>query len=200
MTARAGRLIAFEGLDQSGKETQWRRLRQHLERGGHRVEALAFPDYETPIAREIARALGGERDYPPDVLQLLFIANRYEFRPRIEAWLDEGLIVLCDRYLASSVAYGEAGGLDPDWLFTVQRHLPQPDLTILLDIDPASALRRKRVDRDRFERDLGLLERVRASYARLAADACWVKVDGEASIDTVEAVVLNAVRARLALP
>jgi dTMP kinase len=200
MARRAGRLIVFEGLDQSGKETQWRRLRRHLEDGGHRVEALAFPDYETPIAKEIARALRGEHDYPPDVLQLLFIANRYEFRPRIDTWLAGGLIILCDRYLASSVAYGEASGLDPDWLLAVQCHLPQPDLTILLDIDPASALGRKRVDRDRFERDLGLLERVRASYARLAADPSWVRLDGEAPADIVEAEVLSAVRARLGLP
>lgn len=200
MAARAGRLIVFEGLDQSGKETQWRRLRQHLEAHGHHVEALAFPDNGTPIAQEIAQALRGHREYAPDVLQLLFIANRYEFRPRIDAWLAEGRIVLCDRYLASSVAYGEASGVDPDWLFAVQRGLPQPDLTILLEIDPASATRRKRVDRDRFERDLALLERVRASYARLAADPSWVVIDGEAPVEGVASSVLNAVRARLSLP
>jgi dTMP kinase len=200
MVEWAGKLIAFEGLDQSGKETQWRRLREHLERGGHRVEALAFPDYQTPIAQEIARALRGDREYAPDVLQLLFIANRYEFKPRIGEWLAGGRIVLCDRYLASSVAYGEASGLDPDWLFDVQRHLPQPDLTILLDIEPGSALGRKRVDRDRFERDLALLERVRTSYARLADRPAWVRVDGEAPVDEVEAAVLRAVRARLGLP
>lgn len=200
MAGRAGTLIVFEGLDQSGKETQWRRLREHLERAGHRVEALAFPNYATAIAREIGRALHGEQEYPPDVLQLLFIANRYEFRSQIETWLAQDRIVVCDRYLASSVAYGEASGLDPAWLLDVQRHLPQPDLTILLDITPASALGRKRVARDRFERDLELLERVRASYARLAADPTWVVIDSEGPVEAVEQAVVTAVRARLARP
>jgi len=104
--------IAFEGLDQSGKETQARRLAESLAAEGRRVETLSFPDYETPIGREIGAALAGEREFPPDVMQLLYIANRYEWRPKIEQWLREGAIVVCDRYVASSIAYGESHGLD----------------------------------------------------------------------------------------
>ena len=55
-----------------------------------RAELLSFPDYDTPIGAEIARALHGERDYAPDVMQLLYVANRYEKRARIEAWLAAG--------------------------------------------------------------------------------------------------------------
>ena len=49
-------------------------------------------------------------------MQLLYIANRYEYRPQIEQWLASGAVVVCDRYLASSIAYGEAQGLDSAWL------------------------------------------------------------------------------------
>ena len=118
---------------------------------------------------EIGRALHGERDYAADVMQLLYIANRYEHRPQIELWLEQGLIVICDRYLASSIAYGEAFGLDPEWLTTIQRYLPQPSLTIVLDIPPAASPERKQLARDRYEQDLALLDRVRASYRRQAA-------------------------------
>jgi len=200
MGGRAGALIVFEGLDQSGKETQASRLRVRLEAAGHRVERLAFPDYTTPIAREVERALRGERDYPPDVLQLLFVANRYEHRRQIGEWLESGVIVLCDRYLASSVAYGEAQGLDPAWLVEVQRFLPQPDLTVLVDIAPDTAVRRKAAGRDRFERDRALQERVRASYLRQATQASWCRVDGERSEVEVAAEVATIVRSRLALP
>jgi len=200
MGGRAGALIVFEGLDQSGKETQVKRLRAHLEAAGHRVERIAFPDYTTPIAREVERALRGERDYPPDVLQLLFIANRYEHRRQIGAWLEAGVIVLCDRYLASSVAYGEAQGLDADWLVEVQRFLPQPDLTVLVDIAPDTAVGRKAAGRDRFERDRALQERVRASYVRQAEQVSWCRIDGERSEVEVAAEVATVVRSRLALP
>ena len=105
-------LIAFEGLDQSGKETQTRQLRARLEQEGWKVRSVSFPDYETPIGRELAQALQGQREFTPDVMQLLYVANRFEYRPRLESWLAAGDIVLCDRYLASSVAYGEAHGLD----------------------------------------------------------------------------------------
>jgi dTMP kinase len=191
-----GVLIAFEGLDQSGKETQVRRLAFRLEAAGRAVASLTFPCYETAIAREIASALRGEREYAPDVLQLLYIANRYEYRPRIERWLADGRVVLCDRYLASSVAYGQAQGLDPSWLFDVQRRLPQPDVTILLDIAAETASARKAAGRDRFERDLALLARVRDSYLRLAGAPGWHRVDGEQPIEVVEAEIAGLMAAR----
>ena len=63
-------LIAFEGLDQSGKETQARVLVASLRAQRRRVEPLSFPDYQTAIGREIGEALAGHREYGPDVMQL----------------------------------------------------------------------------------------------------------------------------------
>jgi dTMP kinase len=199
-TGHAGRLIAFEGLDQSGKQTQAERLLAAFREAGHRAEFLTFPEYTTAIGAEIGHALQGERDYAPDTLQLLYIANRFEFRPKIAAWLAEGTMVVCDRYLASSIAYGEAQGVDPRWLEDIQCHLPQPSLTVLLDIPPEASLRRKQAARDKFERDLPLLGRVRDSYLRQAKQATgWVHVDGAQDKDLVSAAVLNAVRSQLGL-
>ena len=194
-----GVLIAFEGLDQSGKETQASQLRERLARLGRAVVLIEFPDYLTPISLEIERALRGEREYAPDVLQLLYVANRYEHRARMEELLGRGVIILCDRYLASSVAYGEAQDVDPAWLFDVQRRLPQPALTVLLDIAPETAVRRKARGRDRFERDLDLQRRVRASYLRQAEHPAWCRIDGERAVDAVALDVASAVRARLGL-
>jgi len=191
-----GRLIAFEGLDQSGKQTQAERLAEELRGRGREVVLLSFPDYATAIGGEIGRALRGERDYGPDVMQLLYVANRYEYKPQIRHALDAGGIVVCDRYIASSVAYGEAQGLDPVWLVDVQQHLPQPDVTILLDIAPATAVDRKSTGRDRYERDLALLERVRTSYLRQAAEG-WLRLDGGRDRTVIAAEILTAVSARL---
>jgi dTMP kinase len=194
-----GLLIAFEGLDQSGKETQARRLGASLEATGRVVHLISFPDYETPIGAEIGRTLRGEHDYPPDVMQLLYMANRYEYRGRIEGWLAAGDVVLCDRYVSSSVAYGETQGLDPAWVAGVQRNLPQPDITILLDIASETAAARKAAGRDKFERDLALLTRVRESYRRQASQTGWVRVDGELSKDAIAAEIARVVGERLAV-
>ena len=195
----SGVLIAFEGLDQSGKETQARMLAARLTAAGGQVRIVSFPDYATPIGTELHRALHGEREYGPDVIQMLMIANRYEWKPAILQALSEGWIVVADRYLASSVAYGEAQGLDPDWLFEAQKYLPQPSLTVMIDIAPATAVARKRVNRDRFEQDLAMLDRVRVSYRRQAAARGWVAIDGERPKVEVAADVATAVSTALGL-
>jgi len=187
-----GHLIAFEGLDQSGKQTQAELLRDRLKQDGRKARLVSFPDYGTSIGEEIARALQGEREYEPDVMQLLYVANRYERRPDLRRWLDGGLVLVCDRYMASSVAYGEAFGLDPAWLSDMQRFLPAATLTIMLDIAPETAARRKSADRDRYERDLALLARVRDNYRRQAAEQSWVVLDGEGTMDAIAAEVYDA--------
>jgi dTMP kinase len=161
---------------------------------------VSFPDYGTSIGEEIARALQGEREYGPDVMQLLYIANRYERKGDLLRWLDGGLILVCDRYKGSSVAYGEAMGLDPLWLTEIQKFLPDPTITILLDIAPETAVQRKSVDRDRYERDLALQARVRESYLRQASDDTWIHLDGERPKDVIAADVFTEVSSRLALP
>jgi dTMP kinase len=192
-----GLLIAFEGLDQSGKQTQAEALRDAVVGRGRTCELLSFPDYATAIGREIGAALQGQRDYTPDVMQLLYIANRFEKKPHLQDALAAGTVVVCDRNLASSIAYGEAQGLDPRWLAEIQRPLPQPDLTILLDIVPETAARRKATNRDRYERDLALLARVRDSYRRQAADQHWLHLDGERDRSLVSTDVIAAVASRL---
>src|SRR4029453_12764635 len=142
------------------------------------------------MGEEIARALQGEREYGADVMQLLFVANRHERREAILEWIAGGLILLCDRYRASSIAYGEAQGPHPDWLEDIQRFLPAPDLTVYVDIAPETAARRKAHDRDRYERDLALLGRVRESYRRQASQPDWVLIDGEQSKDLIAEEVL----------
>jgi dTMP kinase len=192
-------LIVFEGLDQSGKQTQAEMLRDRLKEHGHKARLVPFPDYGTSIGEEIARALQGEREYGPEVMQLLYVANRYERKPDLQRWLDGGIVLVCDRYTASSVAYGEAQGLDPAWLTDMQQFLPAASLTIMLDIAPETAVRRKAMDRDRYERDLAMQARVRESYQRQAREQDWAVLDGEQSEREVADAVTDVVRSRLAL-
>jgi dTMP kinase len=197
LKADRGLLVAFEGLDQSGKQTQAERLRDRLTSNGRRVQLLSFPDYQTVIGAEIGRALRGEREYTADVMQLLYVANRYEFKGEILRAKESGTIVLCDRYLASSIAYGEAQGLDAAWLTDIQKYLPQPDITFLLDIAPEVSARRKTADRDKYERDLSLLAHVRSSYLRQTDSEGWVRLDAARPPDVIAGDVYQAVGDKL---
>jgi len=190
----SGLLVAFEGLDQSGKQSQAELLRDRLTSLGRTVGLLSFPDYETPIGAEIGRALRGERHYRPDVMQLLYVANRYEYKDEIVREKEAGTILVCDRYLASSIAYGEAFGLDGAWLVEMQKHLPQPDLTFLLDIAPDVSVVRKSAGLDKYESDLSLLARVRDSYLRQSLRSGWVRLDASRDKAAIAADVYASVQ------
>src|SRR5262249_24915044 len=139
-----------------------------------------FPDYGTSIGEEIARALQGEREYGPDVMQLLYVANRYERKPDLRRWLDGGLVLVCDRYLASSVAYGEAFGLDPASLLEMP---PIPP--------PRWGARRRAVTPGRATGVSGWPPAVRDSSRRRGAAGDWVVLDGGPPKAAIAADVLN---------
>src|SRR3712207_7147159 len=130
----AGRLIVVEGIDQAGKQTVCERLVERLRAGGVPAQLTGFPDYATPLGREIAAFLAGEREFPPQARQLLYAANRWERVGDIRRWLSSGRTVVVDRYVASGIAYGAAQGLGLAWMRGLEDGLPVADLTLLLDI------------------------------------------------------------------
>lgn len=178
-------LITIEGIDQSGKATLATGLGRRMEAHRLGVCRLAFPDYQTQVGQLIGAMLHGKIPHDSELMQLLCAANRFEKRDELAGARTGGRIVICDRYTASALAYGKANGVSTDWLHAVESPLPAPDATILLDVDPEAAHRRKTSDRDRYERDTDLLARVRREYRRLAAAQDWIVIDGRQDADTV---------------
>lgn len=194
-------LIVLEGADQAGKATQARMLAASLEQSGVGTSVLEFPDYATPIGGRIRALLQAgaspsspSAPPPPQVLHLLLAANRWEALPRIRRALESGRTVVLDRYYQSNLVYGMAVGLDRRWLEGLDAGLPRPDLVVVLDMDPAESSRRKAAGRDRFERDAGLLGRVRSAYLAEARRARprWAVVDAAGPPADVHARVLGA--------
>jgi len=175
---RSGVLLAFEGIDQSGKKTLSALLMERLRELGIQGEIISFPDYTTPIGRELDFYLRGKRDYPPQTRHLLFAANRWERKRDIESWLQEGKAVLANRYVASGVAYGMAHGLEKGWLWNLEEGLPKPDQTFLIDIPPQVSFARKVKERDLYEEQTDLLKRAREAYLDLASEGNWAVLDG----------------------
>jgi dTMP kinase len=200
-----GRLIAFEGVEGAGKSTQLELLRGELEGRGREVVVTREPGGTPAGERVRAVVLDPKVELSPRAEALLFAAARAELVERvIRPALERGAVVLCDRYLDSSLAYqGGARGLGRGPVEEVNRFATGgllPDLVVLLDVDPADGLRRRPGDRDRIEaQDLAFHKRVREAFRELAAadPDRFAVVDGAAPVAEVAAQVNAAVLALL---
>ncbi len=201
-----GRFISFEGIDGSGKSTQARRLAETLRADGTDVVLTREPG-GSPGAEEIrALVLQGEPDrWSAETELLLFTAARRDHVERtIKPALAAGKTVICDRFADSTRLY--QGMTRGDLRSTVdQLHALiigiEPDLTLIIDMDPAKGHARakgRQTAEERFE-DFGtdFQTRLRAAFLDLAAefsDRCEV-IDGDAAPDVVAERVLAAVNA-----
>ncbi len=189
---KRGRIITFEGIDQSGKETQSKRLTERLRSEGLIVQHMYFPDYETNIGKEIRGFLDGRIKMSPELRQMLYAANRYEKLEEIDKRLEECDYLIIDRYVSSGIAYGLVNGLDYEWAISLESKLPQPDFVILMDISTdVSRLRKGDGEKDEYEKRLDFLELVRGSYLKLAHDQNWIVVNAAQTRDEVEMETLK---------
>jgi dTMP kinase len=192
--SRRGKLITFEGLDGSGKSTQMRKLAAALRAAGHKVVETREPG-GTATGEKIRRVLldsATESLSPLAEMALMFASRAQHTAEVIRPALDHGQIVLCDRFTDSTEAY-QGGGrkLGSEAVLELHRVLCgdlQPDLTILLDSDPAMSVGRARrrnrrasrgagknagkhhADENRFEQQSrAFFARVREEYLAIAA-------------------------------
>ena len=200
-----GRLLAFEGVEGAGKSTQLELLRRELVARGHEVVVTREPG-GTPVGERIrAVLLDPAAEMHARTEALLFAAARAELVERvIRPALERGAVVLCDRYLDSSLAYqGGARGLGREPVAAVNRWATGdllPDLVILLDLDPAEGLARRRGTRDRIERqDADFHARVSDAFRALAAadPKRFAVVDAAGAVEEVAARVQAAALAHL---
>lgn len=161
------RIIAFEGLDKSGKHTQTNHLVKNLENCGYKVMKSEFHRYDTVTGQLIKKWLYKEWDVDQLTIELIIAADKQAQQRWFEQLEDEGYdFLILDRYIASQQCYALASGVDADFVVNLQRYMRKPDLEIFSDIFPEENLRRKgkHGDNDRYESDLSLLRNVRERY------------------------------------
>lgn len=186
-----GKIIVFEGIDKAGKTTQAKLLEKKL---GSKCVRIDFPDYSTPVGKEIKQFLDGKRNYPDEVKMMLLSANRWEKKGEIEKMVSKGTTVIMNRYYQSNLVYGISKGLKLDWLLSLDKGMPKADLVIVIDIRPKTLASRSKNVVDTFEKDLELIRRVKKNYRILANKFNWQTVEGEKSVDEVHGQVLRIVR------
>jgi dTMP kinase len=195
-TQRRGSLIAFEGVEGAGKSTQLELLRQALEEQGHKVVTTREPG-GTPVGERVrSLLLDPSSTMHPRAEALLFAAARAELVEQvIRPALERGEVVLSDRYLDSSLGLDEVAAINS---FAIAGLLP--DVVILLKLDPAEGLARRRGDRDRIEcQDLDFHRRVAEAFLDLASaePERFAVVDAAQPPERVAAEVRVAVFARI---
>ncbi len=202
-------LITFEGIDGSGKSTQARLLDEFLRGEGYETLLVREPGGTELSERVREILLDPSLNVQPFAELLLFSAARAQLvEERIRPALEEGRIVICDRFYDSTTAYQGAGRgvADPDWLQPFHRRVTGdlvPDRTYLVDVDPETAqARRAEADRegDRMETAGGeFYERVIKAYSELAADHAdrFVCLDGHRSIEALHETVRADIQALL---
>jgi len=191
--ASHGLFVAIEGIDAVGKRTQSSILSAWLTSRHLKVSSLSFPDYGTAIGREIRRFLVGEKNYPQEVRAMLYAANRWEKKADLESMVAGGDATIVNRYTGSNLAYGVSNGLGLDWLVNLEAGLPKPDLTLVLDA-PATLLRPRRgMNKDTYERNLELQEKVRDAYLSLSHQFGWNVIDATQGIDETSLLLKAAV-------
>lgn len=187
-----GLLIAVEGIDGSGKTTVANFLSSYLKTIGYDVLLLKEPS-DSIYGQKIRNS---EKRLPAEEELMLFLLDReIDVKERIKPALESGKIVVMDRYYYSNIAYQSARGIDAEKIRQLnEKFAPKPDLVILLDVSPETALRRIK-PRGRitaFEaRDY--LEKVRQNFLKIADDRTVV-VNAEKQIEEVKKDVLGIVK------
>jgi dTMP kinase len=184
-----GRIIAFEGIDQSGKKTQASLLAKRLVRNNYRVCVWDFPDYRTPLGKQLRAYLAGTIQLDYHAVHLLYAANKWERAQELNRLISRGDIVIVNRYSPSNLAYGVAHGLQLAWLESLENGLPKSDVVFVLRITPGTSFNRKREQRDLHEGDYQYLQRVGNAYLRLARMYGWKIINGENDSRTVQSEV-----------
>lgn len=171
-------LIAIEGIDGSGKTTLAQGLVKELNNRGFLAHYTMEPT-RNRIGELIRTLTPDYRD--PRIEALLYAADRlHHYLNEIKVKLEEGYIVVADRYVYSSIAYQGALGAPIDWIISLNRHVPKPHIAFYIDIPIEEALKRIQASRPNrsFYEKINILEKVRMIYLDLVAKGELIQLDG----------------------
>lgn len=198
--------LVFEGIDGSGKETQVKMLAERLRKTGHKVETLDFPDYKSEPGKKIGQYLNHEIKMTNEEFAALYSEDRKLHQAKIREWLDNGTIVLADRYAYSNLAYQLVNGVDCDYLLSLDKGEIFPEVVFFVDTDVDEVIRRMDNSRkkDKYESNKMYLKGVSDMYKRICEGnvevfgrAKWIRIDGNKSIDEVQKDIWRYVEACL---
>ena len=189
---KKGAFVCIEGLDGCGKTTQAKLLAKKL-RKSHNAVYTAEPSRGKIGTFIRERCLYGEKRLPTVVEALLFAADRVEHvENEVLPALNEGRLVISDRYVYSSLAYQGIAGLSIEWIEQINKHALKPDLAVLIDVDPKTVMRRLKPQRSVME-NIETQQKVRDVYLKFVAKGKIVRLEGNRTKGEVAEALTNVV-------
>jgi len=192
-------IVVIEGGDQAGKKTQTELLFKALKKRKIKTKTFSFPDYSTPVGKEISLYLSGRRKFPPQTIHCLLAANRWEKLNQILQAESKNSVLIMNRYYQSNLIYGLANGLKQDWLENLDAGLPKADLVILLDVSQKESFHRKKTMRDKFEKNEKFLKKISKIYRDIGKKKRWKIIDASQSKEEVHQAILKIFSKRIGL-
>ncbi|MCH8914496.1 MAG: dTMP kinase [Thaumarchaeota archaeon] len=192
-------IIVIEGGDQAGKLTQSALLEKALKKRKIRTKLFHFPDYKTPIGKEIRKYLNGKRKFPPQVIHCLLAANRWEKLNEILTAQEKNSVLIMNRYYHSNLVYGIVNGMNQKWLENLDAGLPKADLVILLDVLQKESFHRQKAHRDMFEKNKEFLRKISKIYLITAKKKHWKIIDASKSKQEIHEEILKIFSKKIGL-
>lgn len=192
-------IIVIEGGDQAGKLTQSTMLEKALKKRKIKTKLFHFPDYKTPIGKEIRKYLDGKRKFPPQVIHCLLSANRWEKLEQIKTAQEKNSVLIMNRYYHSNLVYGLANGMKEKWLESLDAGLPKADLVILLDVTQKESFNRQKTNRDKFEKNEEFLRKISRIYKTTAKKKHWKIIDATKSKQEVHEEIMKTFSKKIGL-
>ena len=192
-------IISIEGGDQAGKKTQTYLLEKALKKRKIKTKTFSFPDYSTPVGKEIRKYLDGKRKFPPQVIHCLLAANRWERLDEIQKAQEKYSVLIMNRYYHSNLVYGLANGMNKNWLENLDAGLPKSDLVILLDVSQKESFQRKKTKRDKFERNKEFLQKISRIYKNTAKKQRWKIINASQTKEQVHEDIVKAFAKKIGL-
>jgi len=199
-------IVVIEGGDQAGKLTQSIMLEKALKKRKVKTKLFHFPDYTTPVGKEIRKYLDGKRKFPPQAIHCLLAANRWEKLNEILTAQEKNSVLIMNRYYHSNLIYGLANGVKQKWLENLDVGLPKADLVILLDVTQKDSFSRsprnekgKIMKRDKFEKNEQFSRKISKIYRATAKKKHWKIIDASKSKEEVHEEILKTFSKKLGL-
>jgi dTMP kinase len=208
--AKKGKLIVIDGTDGSGKTTQANLLLKHLRKDGRKVKFIHFPRYEDNFFGKFIAHCLSEQYYNwvnihPKIASVVYAADRWESKEKIERWLKEGYVIVMDRYISSNQIHqgGKIANVKKrvafiKWLAEMEYKvfkIPAPDLTVYLSLPVEMVLklirdrnykgaraylgRKNNQKKDVHEKDLNFLKNsIKSGLWLVKTQKNWIKIEG----------------------
>lgn len=196
-------LIVFEGIDRSGKSTQCLRLYEYYLAQGNQVTLLRYPDRKSECTGALINDyLSKKIDLPLSAASLLLASNLWEMSKALTEALQNGKIIIMDRYTWSNVAYSTARGMSRQSYERIILGLPKPDYIIFMDAEVETVTKRGDFGKEKFDdvdfqrkvssimRSLSTTEKEEEDYNKTVV----IRIDANQNPDQIFAQIIQSIR------